>query len=274
MRTEGGIATSGSSAPKPAAGWALRAASAAPGACRPSLGPTPQNLPQPRRAAVPLTGVGAGAGQRHGLAPLIGAGDRVGALVQAVGLGAEAHQVDAADGALRVQGGAAAGMWGACKRAAGSARAEGRLGQSREPHATCAGARRQGCSGPPLLQVPTRHRAAGCPARHGRGSRHAAPLQPGSAVHDLLPAPSTTTSACTSSHRQQPQRPSSRSSTAWAPQHRAQGEWKPHGGRHGDTGGKGLCPRWDPLSCIPGAWKPRGKFWGTEAAKEDEITWI
>lgn len=47
-----------------------------------------------------LTGVGAAARDGHSLIPLVRTGDRVGALMHAVWLRAEAHQVDAADGAL------------------------------------------------------------------------------------------------------------------------------------------------------------------------------
>lgn len=92
-------------------------------------------------------------------------------------------------------------------------------GRAGAPCHVCAGAWHQGCSGPPLLQVLTRHRAAGCPAQHSWGCRHAAPLRPGSAVCDLLPVPTMITSTCTSRHCQQPWCPSSCSSTACVPQH-------------------------------------------------------
>lgn len=167
--------------------------------------------------------------------------------MHAVGLGAEAHQVDAADGALRVQGGAAAGMWGACKRAAGSARAEGRPGQSRAPGATCV-LRPSSPAGPHTAlgsRVPSMARP-GVRARSPPSARFCSPRSaPGphhgyEQLHQQAPASS----------------PSARphSCAACVPQHRAQGEWKPHGGCHGDTQGEGLCPQWDPLSCSPGVW--------------------
>lgn len=125
------------------------------------------------------------------------------------------------------------------------------------------------CSGPPLLQVPTQRWAAGCPAWHVRGSEHAAPLQPGSAVHDLLPVPTTATNSCTSRHPPAAPVPVLTAAPPACPST----EHRVNGNPTGHAGG-GPLPPVGPPELQPRSLEHRGKFWGTEAAKEDETAWI
>lgn len=190
--------------------------------------------------------------------------------MHAVGLGAEAHQVDAADGALRVQGGAAAGMWGACKRAAGSARAEGRLGQSRSPvprvcRCLAPGLLRPSSpAGPhtaPGSRVPSAAQL-GVPARSPPSARfHGLRSAPGP-HHDYkhlhqqalpaAPVPVLTPPVCPST------------------EHRVSGNAMED--VMGTRRGKASAPLGPPELHPWELGSHGGKFWGTEAAKEDEIT--